>query len=147
MITATISGRITKDATMRQAGSSNVCSFGMASNKKIKGQDQTIFVDVSIFGKRGETLCQYLTKGSYVIVSGELSTREHNGKTYISVDGQNIDLAPGGKKRSEGDAESKGAGASNGGGYSEAEYGADAGSDDLPFAHVTYSASEPWWRF
>ncbi len=101
MINATISGRITKDATMRQAGSSDVCSFGIASNKKIKGEDQTTFVDVSIFGKRGETLCQYLTKGSFVVVSGELSTRLHNDK----LDCQGVDLGPkqsgasGGQKR------------------------------------------------
>lgn len=94
MISATISGRITKDATIRQAGNSNVCSFGMASNKKVKGEDSTTFVDVSIFGARGEKLCQYLTKGSFVVASGELSTRVHNDKTYVQLDCHGIDLGP-----------------------------------------------------
>lgn len=134
MITATVSGRITKDATMRQAGNSNVCSFGIASNKKVKGQDQATFVDVSIFGKRGETLCQYLTKGSYVVVSGELATREHNGKTYIQLDCQGVDLVPGGKKREAGDSGSKESQPSgNGGAYPDSEYGGDADGDSLPF--------------
>jgi single-strand DNA-binding protein len=94
MINATVSGRITKDAAIRQAGNSNVCSFGMASNKKVKGNDVTTFVDVSIFGARGEKLVEFLTKGSFVVASGELSTREHNGKTYVQLDCQSINLGP-----------------------------------------------------
>lgn len=129
MIIATVSGRVTKDAQIRQAGSANLCSFGIASNAKRKGEDVTTFVDVSIFGKRGETLCQYLTKGAFVIVSGEMSTREHNGKTYISVDAQSVELGP------------KGGGQSGGGGGQRQqqkpapaadEYGG-ADDSDIPF--------------
>ena len=86
MINANVSGRITRDATLRDAGQSRVCSFGLASNKKVKGEDVTTFVDVSIFGSRGEKLCQYLTKGSYIVAAGELGTREHNGKTYVQFE-------------------------------------------------------------
>ncbi len=129
MINATVSGRITKDATIRQAGNSNVCSFGLASNKKVKGEEKVTFVDVSIFGARGEALCQYLTKGSFVVVSGELSTRLHNDKTYIQLDAQSVDLGP----RSKGGGDS--AGASNGGGRSapKDEYGSGDEEDSLPF--------------
>ena len=129
MITATISGRITKDATMRQAGNSNVCSFGMASNKTVKGEDKTTFVDVSIFGARGDALRQYLTKGSFVVVSGELSTREHAGKFYVQIDAQSVDLGP----RSKG---GDSAGAGNGGTRSapKDEYGnGDEDDSSIPF--------------
>jgi single-strand DNA-binding protein len=133
MISATISGRITKDATMRQAGNSDVCSFGIASNKKIKGEDHPTFVDVSIFGKRGETLCQFLTKGSFVVVSGEMSTRMHNEKLYIQLDCQNVDLGP------------KQGGAS--GGQRRDEKPADD-YDGIPFIFCDIETEgERWWRW
>ena len=38
-----------------------------------------------MWGKRGESLCQYLAKGSKVTVTGELSTEEYNGKTKLKI--------------------------------------------------------------
>lgn len=148
MITVSIDGRITKDATMRQAGSTPVCSFSVASNKKVKGEDQATFIDVSIFGKRGETLCEHLKKGKYVIVAGELSTRVHNDKTYLQCEASGISFAP--SKRSEGGASGSGSSESKpagGGGYDDADYGGGGGDDDIPFLTCSFSASEPWWRF
>lgn len=134
MITASVSGRITKDATIRQAGNSNVCSFGVASNKKVKGQDVTTFVDVSIFGKRGESLCQYLTKGSFVVVYGELSTRDHNGKTYVQLDAQGVEFGPKpGARSGSSERQERAPATATGGGYSDDDYGEPAGGDGLPF--------------
>ena len=129
MISATISGRITKDAAIRQAGSANVCSFGVASNKKVKGSDVTTFVDVEIWGARGEKLCEYLTKGSFIVASGELSTREHAGKTYLRIEASGVEFGP------------KSGGASAGGGSRQEskpaadDYDAPSGGDDssIPF--------------
>jgi single-strand DNA-binding protein len=133
MISATVSGRITKDAQLRDAGSSKVCSFGMASNEKRKGEDVTTFVDVSIFGKQGETLCQYLTKGSFVIASGKLSTRVHNDKTYVQLDCQAIELGP---RSAAGRSESRDSNSGNkpSNSYPDEDYGQTGGADDpLPF--------------
>lgn len=127
MITVSIDGRVTKDAQMRQAGSTPVCSFSVVSNKKVRGEDQATFIDVSIFGARGEKLCTHLTKGKYVIVSGELTTRQHDGKTYLQCEAHGISFAPGGQRR-------EGEGASNGSGRPAPndDYGnGDLG--DIPF--------------
>lgn len=98
MITVFVTGNLGKDAVIRQAGKDNVCSFSVASSKKIKGEETVSWVSCSIWGKRGETLCQYLRKGGKVAVAGELSTREHDGKTYLECRVSEIDLMGGGNK-------------------------------------------------
>lgn len=152
MIFATVAGNIGKDATMRQAGSDSVCSFGVASESKVKGQKVTTWVDCSVWGKRGEALVQHLTKGSRVTVVGELSTREHNGKTYLSVRVSEIALMGGGNRNGGSGGGSGDSGSSKGGGgYDDADYGGgnkDANGDDLPFAlNVTTQTHEQWWRW
>jgi single-strand DNA-binding protein len=81
----TIAGRLTKDAETRDAGGSRVTGFSVAVDNwdgKTKG---TLFFDASMWGDRGEKLAQYLIKGASVTVSGDLGTREHNGKTYLTI--------------------------------------------------------------
>jgi single-strand DNA-binding protein len=81
----TIAGRLTKDAETRDAGGSRVTGFSVAVDNwdgKTKG---TLFFDASMWGDRGEKLAQYLIKGASVTVSGDLATREHNGKTYLTI--------------------------------------------------------------
>jgi single-strand DNA-binding protein len=125
MISATISGRITKDAAIRQAGSANVCSFGVASNKKVNGEDVTTFVDVEIWGSRGEKLCEYLTKGAFIVASGELSTREHNGKTYLRIEASGVEFGPKRQQETNGQRDTR---------KPADDYdAAPAGSDDMPF--------------
>ena len=47
--------------------------------------EQTIWVDCSLWGKRAESkLIEFLKKGTLVGVTGELGTREYEGKTYIT---------------------------------------------------------------
>lgn len=130
MIFVTVAGNLGKDAAIRQAGKDNVCSFGVASESKVKGEKVTTWVDCSIWGKRGEALCQHLLKGSRVTVVGELSTREHNGKTYLSVRVSEIALMGGGKKAGGNEG---GSSKSSGGGYDDQDYGPPDGGDDLPF--------------
>lgn len=108
MIQAFITGRIGKDAVIRAAGKDNVCAFSVASTRRSKDGDITTWIDCSLFGKRGETLCQYLTKGNRVAVAGELSTREHNGKTYLQIRVSEIDLMGGKRDRKRVVAESLG---------------------------------------
>jgi single-strand DNA-binding protein len=81
----TIAGRLTKDATTRDAGGSRVTGFSVAVDNwdgKTKG---TLFFDASMWGDRGEKVAPHLTKGTPVTVSGDLGTREHNGKTYLTI--------------------------------------------------------------
>jgi single-strand DNA-binding protein len=99
MKTITIAGNIGKDAQTRQAGQDNVTSFTVAVEDR-RGQEKgTLWFDVSVWGKRGDALAQYLTKGNKVAVAGELSTREHEGKTYLTVRADQITLLGGSRDK------------------------------------------------
>ena len=100
MKTITIAGNIGKDAeTRRTQGGDAVTGWSLAVEER-KGQDKrTLWFDCSLWGKRGEALAPYLTKGSRVAVSGDLSTREHDGKTYLTVKASEVTLMGGGQER------------------------------------------------
>lgn len=92
----TIAGNIGRDATTRTTqGGDKVTGFPVAVEER-SGQDKrTIWFDCTLWGKRGETLAQYLTKGARVCAGGDLSTREHEGKTYLTVRVSEITLMGG----------------------------------------------------
>ena len=57
---------------------------------------QTIWLDCALWGKRAESgLVPYLVKGQTVGVHGELGTREHEGKTYLTLKVADITLLGG----------------------------------------------------
>lgn len=100
MKSITIAGRLTKDATTREAGSDKVTGFSVAVDHWTGKEKTAIFFDCSWWGVRGEKTSQYLTKGSSVTVSGDLGTREYEGKTYLTVRVNDVTLQ-GGKASGE----------------------------------------------
>ena len=95
-----LTGNLGRDAEVRQAGGSSVCGFSVAMTSGYGDKKQTIWIDCSIWGRQAEgALPSYLTKGQQVAVSGELSTREHEGRTYLQLRVNTIDLIG---KRDEG---------------------------------------------
>lgn len=101
MKTVCISGNIGKDAETRTSGDTTVTGWSVAVEDR-KGQEKgTLWFDCALWGKRGEVLAQYLTKGSKVSVSGDLGTREHNGKTYLTIRADQVTLMGGGERRDD----------------------------------------------
>ena len=92
MFDATVAGNLGKDAELRTAGSGQVLSFSVAATTGFGQREQTNWVNCSIWGKRGEALAQYLKKGTPVTVTGEITTREYEGKTYIEMNVYNVKL-------------------------------------------------------
>ncbi len=91
-----IAGNIGKDAEVRSTqGGDKVTGWTVAVEDRTGKEKSTIWFDCTLWGKRGESLAQYLTKGSKVCVSGELSTREHNGKTYLTIRAEQVTLMGG----------------------------------------------------
>lgn len=101
MMNAVIAGNLGKDAETRQAGNTTVTNFGVAVEQRDRNGKTTTWVRCALWGKRGETLAQYLTKGSKVCVSGSLSTREHEGKTYLELNASDVTLMGGGQQQSQ----------------------------------------------
>ena len=71
-------GNLTKDPELRYtAQGTAVASFRLAINSKFKSgeemKEETLFIDVTVWGKQGETVSQYLSKGSQCLVEGRLN--------------------------------------------------------------------------
>lgn len=88
-------GRVGKDAITRQAGNEPVTGWSLAVDSGYGDKKQTLWLDCSLWGKRGESVAQYITKGSQLGVTGELGTREHDGKTYLTLRVANVSLIGG----------------------------------------------------
>lgn len=102
MKTITIAGGIGKDAVTRTTQQGDkVTGFSVGVSEGFGDSKRTIWFDCSLWGARGEKLAGYLTKGSRVVVSGDLSTREHDGKTYLTVRATEVTLMGGGQDRAE----------------------------------------------
>ena len=132
-------GNLTRDPQMSYLPSQTpVCEFGLAVNRKWKGQDgqqkeEVCFVDCHCYGKQAETFNQYMSKGRPILVEGRLQL-----DTWESKDGQ---------KRSKhrifverfqfmGQAESQGEPRQPTGATGAREFfaePADQGGDDIPF--------------
>lgn len=108
MLNATIAGNIGADAVIRNAGQTTVTGFNVAVEQRGKDGKKTQWVGCSLWGKRGDTLAQYLTKGSKVCVSGELQTREHDGKTYLELNVSDVTMMGGGQERQQDSGSSDG---------------------------------------
>lgn len=98
-----ISGNLTRDPELRTTpGGTAVLSFGVAVNDRRKNpqtgewEDYPNFVDVTIFGKRGPALAQYLHKGMKVSIEGKLrySSWEKDGqrRSKLEVIGEEIEF-------------------------------------------------------
>lgn len=84
MLILTLAGNTGRDAEYKTTQSgAEMCSFSVGVTTGYGENKATVWVDVTKWGKGSEGLARILRKGSKVAVSGEMSTREHNGKTYI----------------------------------------------------------------
>ena len=104
MKSISIAGNIGRTAETRQTqGGDSVTSWTVAVEERAGQNKRTLWFDVSLWGKRGEVLAQYLTKGGKVGVSGEFSTREHDGKTYLTIRANEVTLMGGGDRQERDD--------------------------------------------
>lgn len=74
-------GRLTKDPDLKfaQGTGKAVTRFTLAINRPMK-KDEVDFINCIAFGKTGETIAQYLTKGKQVAVSGQIRTGSYDAK-------------------------------------------------------------------
>ena len=74
-------GRLTKDPELNFAAGSGtaVTIFSLAVTRPFK-KDETDFINCIAFGKTGETIAQYLTKGRQLAVTGSIRTGSYDAK-------------------------------------------------------------------
>lgn len=99
-------GRLTRDAELKytQSGMA-ICNFSIVTNDRIKNpasgeyKDEPSFWDCQLWGKQGESLNQYLTKGKIIGLDGSLRVEswEQDGqkRSKVKINVQNVVLIAG----------------------------------------------------
>lgn len=131
-------GNIGKDAESRFLPNGDpVVSFSVGVKSGYGEKATTTWARCSMFGKRGESVSQYLTKGQLVGISGEVRLREWNdeqGQKRSSLEVRVNDLTLLGKKDGQQAAQPR----------QQAPALPDDGfSDDIPFMRHAHGAA---WR-
>ena len=107
----TVSGRLVADPELKYLPSGTaVANLRLASNRGYTSngerRDQTVFVDVEVYGKSAESLAQYKQKGAFILVDGRLRqhTWEKDGQrqSRLSIVADHVSLGPTTGARSEG---------------------------------------------
>lgn len=89
---AVLVGRLTRDAELKYTNSGQaICHFSIATSARVKKGsdwiDEASFWEVDLWGKQGESINQYLTKGKQVAVEGSMRQDkwEKDGVKHIKV--------------------------------------------------------------
>ena len=71
-------GNLTRDPELRVTPKgTSICQFSLAINRQFKmesgeSREEVIYVDIEAWGKQGETIAKYVTKGRPLFVEGRL---------------------------------------------------------------------------
>lgn len=94
-------GRVGRDAVVRYTqGGKAVTGWALAVDRGWGDQKQTVWLDCSWWGDRGTKVADFIKKGDRLAVTGELGTREHEGKVHVTLDVRDVTLL-GGKPAQE----------------------------------------------
>lgn len=94
-----IAGTIGKDAVLRRTPAGEpVLGFSVAVDDGYGENKSTMWFDVNVWGKRGQSLEPHLKKGTRVTVSGEFGTRQHEAKTYFTCRASDVAIQGGGDR-------------------------------------------------
>jgi single-strand DNA-binding protein len=74
-----------------QAGKA-VTGWALAVDTGFGDNKQTTWIDCSAWGDRFTKIAEYIRKGDRVGVVGEIGTREHDGKTYVTLNVRDVTL-------------------------------------------------------
>ncbi|MEM8873224.1 MAG: single-stranded DNA-binding protein [Planctomycetota bacterium] len=133
-------GNLTRDPEMRYTQSNMaICKLGLAVNDSWKSKDgqtqeRTLFIDCTAFGKTGEIINQYMSKGRPIFIEGSLrldqwedkQSGQKRSKHEVIID--NFQFL-GGRDDNQG-----GGGGGGGGGYGRGNQGGNQGGNGGGYA-------------
>lgn len=124
-------GNLGQDCRKGEGGGTSVVNFSVAVKSGFGDRAKTMWIDCALWGKQAESkLPDYLTKGQQVAVSGELSTEEKDGKAYLKLRCNSVDLV-GSKSDNGGQQQSYSQTAQQS--RPQPQAGMDDFDDDIPF--------------
>jgi single-strand DNA-binding protein len=102
-------GNLTRDPELRYLPNNvAVCELGLAVNHRWRDRDgnqreEVCFVDVSVFGRAGETVNQYMAKGRQILIEGRLkydtwTAQDGTKRSKHSVVAENFAFLGGGRE-------------------------------------------------
>jgi len=115
-------GNLTRDPELRVTPKGTaICQFGLAVNRQFKDEsgqtrDETSFIDIEAWGKQGELVSKYLTKGSPAMVEGRLKLDQWEDKqsgqkrSKLKVVLENVQFLSGGNRGGQGGGGGEGGG-------------------------------------
>lgn len=117
MLQITAHGNIGRDPEIKflQSGK-QVCNFSLAART---GQDETTWINCTVWGKRGQTALDYLKKGDRITVAGRGKLRSYQSKNgdqgqCLELDVSDFTLPKGNsQQQQQGSGSAKPAAASN----------------------------------
>tara|TARA_R100000995_G_scaffold42097_1_gene19621 strand:- start:627 stop:944 length:318 start_codon:yes stop_codon:yes gene_type:complete len=77
MLNITAHGNIGKDPELKETSSSQVANFSIATRT---GKDETTWINCQVWGKRADTVMQYMHKGDKITVCGQGKLQEYDRK-------------------------------------------------------------------
>jgi single-strand DNA-binding protein len=94
-------GNLTRDPELRVTPKGTpICQFSLAINRQFKmesgeSREEVIYVDIEAWGKQGETIAKYMTKGRPLYVEGRLrldqwedkNTKEKRSRMKVVLEG------------------------------------------------------------
>jgi len=101
-----VSGNLTREPELRQAGATTVLQFGIAVNDRRKNsqtdqwEDVPNFFDILVWGARGESLARFLHKGMKVAVAGRLrwsqwQAQDGSNRSKVEIVADDVDFMSG----------------------------------------------------
>lgn len=121
----TIAGNVGNVKDVHSVGDDKVLNFSIAvdngKDKNGEKRDPTWY-DCALWGKRAESLAQYIEKGGKLAVSGRPGARAHDGKAYLSLTVDSLTFMGSSGERKD-----------DGGGSKSAPREAYDLNDDIPF--------------
>lgn len=95
-------GNLTRDPEMRTTTNGiSLCSFGLAVNRrrKVEGQPEVDFFNVTAWRQLGENCSRFLRKGSKVCVIGSIQIRMYDAqdgtkRTAVDIDASDVEFLP-----------------------------------------------------
>ena len=140
-------GNLTRDPELRYTQNNMaICKLGLAVNRRFKDQsgewrEEATFVDITIFGKRGEAFAKFHSKGKPAFIEGELrfdTWEDQSGqkRSKLYVVGDNWEFVGGGGTRGQ-------EGGGHGGQQSSQEEQSHAASAPAPRPQGDYGQPQP----
>ncbi len=92
-------GNLTRDPELSTVGANNasVCRFAIAVNRRVSGNQETDFYNVTAWRALGENCAKFIKKGSKVAICGDIQIRnyedkEGNKRTSVEVTATDVEF-------------------------------------------------------